>query len=244
MSKNVEVPTMAATFLPRRSSTRVSPASLRATMAPSTAVATPVTFRGTPSSNTLAARAKLMSMASTFLAVNWLMSPGGAPGTAWYSAVQPRFPSRSSLWMISVAAQPSCRWARRTLPLACARRIAGAPIQAAAAAPAPALRNARRPIFIADLLSPHRRHLGQVLQGFLDLVRRVFVVLELPAPVGLLAADVEVAVAAQVEDDGAPLPLALAAQGLVHGAAHRMGRLGGWQDPLGGGELHGDLESG
>jgi hypothetical protein len=36
-------------------------------MAPRTAVATPVTLRGTPSSKALAASAKLMSIASTFL---------------------------------------------------------------------------------------------------------------------------------------------------------------------------------
>ena len=33
----------------------------------------------------------------------------GAPGTIEYSACQPRLPSRSSLWIISVAAQPSWR---------------------------------------------------------------------------------------------------------------------------------------
>src|SRR4029434_9952698 len=55
MSKKVEVPTTAAIFLPFRSSTFVSPASFRATMAPSTAVATPVTLSGTPSSNAFAA---------------------------------------------------------------------------------------------------------------------------------------------------------------------------------------------
>src|SRR5439155_1164508 len=42
ISKNVDVPTTAAIFRPLRSSTRVRPASFRATMAPSTAVATPV----------------------------------------------------------------------------------------------------------------------------------------------------------------------------------------------------------
>ncbi len=109
MSKKVEVPTIAAIFRPLRSSTLASPASLRATIAPSTAVATPVTLSGTPSSNALAARAKLMSIASTFFEASWLRSGPGAPGTIEYSACQPRLPSRSSLWMISVAAQPSWR---------------------------------------------------------------------------------------------------------------------------------------
>jgi len=81
MSKKVDVPTTAATLRPRRSSTFVSPASLRATMAPSTAVATPVTLSGTPSSKALAASAKLMSMASTFLAASWFSRGPGAPAT-------------------------------------------------------------------------------------------------------------------------------------------------------------------
>ena len=100
---------MAATFRPLRSSTFPSPVSLRATMAPSTAVATPVTLSGRPSSNALAARAKLMSMASTFFEASWFSNGPGAPGTMEYSAAQPRLPRRSSLWMISVAAQPSWR---------------------------------------------------------------------------------------------------------------------------------------
>ena len=118
MSKKVDVPTTAATLRPLRSSTLVRPASLRATMAPSTAVATPVTFSGTPSSNALAASAKLMSIASTFLAASWFSSGPGAPGTIEYSAFQPCRLSRSSLSMISVAAHPSCRYASLTLPLA------------------------------------------------------------------------------------------------------------------------------
>ena len=109
MSKNVEVPTTAATLRPFRSSTLLTPAPGRATIAPSTAVATPVTFSGAPSSKALAASANDMSMASTFLAVSWLSSGTGEPGTIEYSACQPRLPSRSSLWMISVAAHPSCR---------------------------------------------------------------------------------------------------------------------------------------
>src|SRR5229473_3417684 len=60
MSKKVEVPTTAAILRPFRSSTLVSPASLRATMAPSTAVATPVTLSGTPSSKALAAEQVLL----------------------------------------------------------------------------------------------------------------------------------------------------------------------------------------
>jgi len=109
MSKKVEVPTIAAIVRPLRSSTRPRPASGRATMAPSTAVATPVTLSGTPSSKALAASAKDMSMASTFLEASWLSSGPGEPEMMEYSACQPRLPSRSSLWMISVAAQPSWR---------------------------------------------------------------------------------------------------------------------------------------
>ena len=109
ISKNVDVPTIAAILRPLRSSTLESPASLRATMAPSTAVATPVTLSGTPSSNALAASANDMSIASTFFEASWFRSGPGAPGTIEYSACQPRLPRRSSLWMISVAAQPSWR---------------------------------------------------------------------------------------------------------------------------------------
>ena len=66
-------------------------------MAPSTAVATPVTLSGAPSSNALAASANDMSIASTFLLVSWFSSGTGEPGTTEYSACQPRLPSRSSL---------------------------------------------------------------------------------------------------------------------------------------------------
>ena len=59
-------PTTAAIFRPLRSSTLVMPESFRATIAPSTAVATPVTFTGTWSSNSFAESANDMSMASTF----------------------------------------------------------------------------------------------------------------------------------------------------------------------------------
>ena len=109
MSKKVVVPTTAAIFRPLRSSTLRTPASLRATMAPSTAVATPVTLRGTLSSNILAERANDMSMASTFPAAKVLTRPPGEPGTTVYSACHPRLPRRSSLWTISHAAQPSWR---------------------------------------------------------------------------------------------------------------------------------------
>jgi len=66
-------------------------------------------LKGTPSSNALAASAKLMSIASTFFEASWFRSGPGAPAMIWYSAYQPRLPSRSSLWMISVPAQPSWR---------------------------------------------------------------------------------------------------------------------------------------
>ena len=109
MSRKVEVPTTAAIFRPLRSSTLARPASLRATIAPSTAVATPVTLKGAPSSKFFAARAKLMSIASTLPEPSCARSGPGAPATTEYSACQPRFPRRSSLWMISVPAQPSWR---------------------------------------------------------------------------------------------------------------------------------------
>ncbi len=112
-------------------------------MAPSTAVATPVTFTGAPSSNALAASANDMSIASTFLLVSWFSSGTGEPGTTEYSACQPCLASRSSLWMISGPAQPSWRYAKRTLPLAaCARTRAGVARRTPPATPV--LRNSRR----------------------------------------------------------------------------------------------------
>src|SRR5262245_41066710 len=146
MSKNVVVPTTAAIFRPLRSSTFVMPASLRATMAPSTAVATPVTLSGTLSSNILAASANDMSIASTFPAPKVEMRGAGGPPITVYSACHPRLPSRSSLWMISHAAQPSWRYAKRTLPFpwAAARRV-GTPAAMAAPAAMPVRRKSRRP---------------------------------------------------------------------------------------------------
>src|SRR6185436_3408428 len=195
MSKKVEVPTMAATFLPLRSSIFAMPAFGRATMAPSTAVATPVTLMGAPSSNCLAGSANDMSMACTLRLVSWFRSGTGAPGTTEYSGCQPRFPSRSSLWMISVAAQPSCRYARRTLPLAWARSTAGAPSTAPAATAV--FTNVRRESVMAARLLDLRH----AAQRFLDLGRGVLVVLQLAAQVRLVGAQVEVAVARQVEED-------------------------------------------
>src|SRR5262245_4053314 len=121
------------------------PASLRATMAPSTAVATPVTFIGTPSSNIFAESANDMSIASTWPAVNVLTRPVGDPGTTVYSACQPRLPRRSCLWMISHAAHPSWRYAKRTLPFPWAIVLrAGTPATSAAPATAPVRRKSRR----------------------------------------------------------------------------------------------------
>src|SRR3990170_709304 len=242
MSKNVEVPTIAAILRPLRSSTRAMPASLRATTAPRTAVATPVTLSGTPSSNALAASAKLMSIASTFFEASWFSSGAGEPGTIEYSACQPRLPSRSSLWMISVAAQPSCRYARRTLPLPCARRATGPLTAATVAAAAPPFRNSRRPtLIVALLLGPD---LGQVLEGLRDLLGRVLVVLELAREVGLVGREIQEAVPAQVEDDRLAFALLLGAEGLVDRAADRVGRLRRGQDALGARELDGRLEGG
>ena len=114
------------------------PESFRATIAPSTAVATPVTFTGTWSSNIFAESANDMSIASTLPAAKVLTRPAGEPGTTLYSACQPRLPRRSSLWMISHAAQPSWRYAKRTLPFPCARpgRAEKPPASAAPAASA------------------------------------------------------------------------------------------------------------
>src|SRR5262245_60158694 len=201
---------MAAIFRPLRSSTEERPASLRATIAPRTAVATPVTLSGTPSSNAFAASAKLMSMASTFLAASWFKSGPGAPGTTEYSALHPCFPRRSSLWMISVAAQPSWRYARRTLPLPWAETAAGA--AAAATLAAAPFKNSRRPTNTRSARDPR-----QVRERLVDLLGRVLVVLELAGEIRLVGGQIEEAVAGQVEHDRLPLAIGPASDSIVDG---------------------------
>src|SRR5262249_45125066 len=145
MSKKEVLPTIAAIFRPRRSSTFLMPASFRTMIAPRTAVATPVTFSGTLSSNIFAASTNDMSIESTFPAANVLTSGAGGPAITLYSACQPRLPSRSSLWMISHAAQPSWRYAKRTFPFPWATvRRDGKPAVSAAPAATPARRKSRR----------------------------------------------------------------------------------------------------
>src|SRR2546426_11516633 len=153
ISKNVDVPTTAAIFLPLRSSTLARPASLRAPMAPSTAVATPVTLGG---------RARPQKGAT------------------------------------------SHSHARLSL----------------------------------------RLHLRQVLERLLDLLGGVLVVLELAREKRLVGREVEMTVAAQVEDDRLPLALALAPERLVDGPAHGVGRLGCGQEALRPRELYGGVEGG
>src|SRR5881296_34952 len=64
-----------------------------------------------------------------------------------------------------------------------------------------------------------RLHLGQMRERLRDLLGGVLVVLELAGQIGLVGAQVEEAVAAQVEDDGLLLALLLALERLVDGAA-------------------------
>src|SRR5262245_2316798 len=144
MSRKVVVPTTAAIFRPLRSSTLLIPASFRATIAPSTAVATPVTLTGTWSSNIFAESAKDMSIASTLPAAKVLTRPVGEPGTTLYSACQPRLPRRSSLWMISHAAHPSWRYAKRTLPFPWAIVLRAGRPAASTARATPVQRKSRR----------------------------------------------------------------------------------------------------
>src|SRR5215211_6053706 len=65
---------------------------------------------------------------------------------------------------------------------------------------------------------------------------------EIPRQVILVGLEVEVAVAAEVEDDRLRAALLLAAQGLVDHGPDGVGRLGGGEDALGAGELHRRLE--
>src|SRR5438552_3952260 len=85
-------------------------------------------------------------------------------------------------------------------------------------------------------------HLGQMLEGLRDLLGGVLVVLEPAGQIGLVGAQVEEAVAAQVEDDGLLLALLLALERLVDGAADRVRRLRRRQDALGARELDRRLE--
>src|SRR5215207_1845378 len=65
---------------------------------------------------------------------------------------------------------------------------------------------------------------------------------QIPRQVVLVGLEVEVAVAAEVEDDRLGTALLLAAQGLVDHGPDGVGRLGGREDALGAGELHRRLE--
>src|ERR687897_2939677 len=65
---------------------------------------------------------------------------------------------------------------------------------------------------------------------------------EIPRQVVLVGLEVEVAVAAEVEDDRLGTALLLAAQRLVDHGPDGVGRLGGREDALGAGELHRRLE--
>src|SRR3989454_8408614 len=89
-----------------------------------------------------------------------------------------------------------------------------------------------------------RLHLRQVLERLLDLLGGVLVVLELAREKRLVGREVEMTVAAQVEDDRLPLALALAPERLVDGPAHGVGRLGCGQEALRPRELHGGVEGG
>src|SRR5437762_11626460 len=105
---------------------------------------------------------------------------------------------------------------------------------------APARRTSRRPTIIRP--SPLRRSdLRQVPERLVHLLRRVLVVLELAGEERLVAREVEMAVAAQVEDDRLPLAVSLAPERLLDAAAHRVSRLGPPQDPLRARELPGGM---
>jgi hypothetical protein len=90
-------------------------------------------------------------------------------------------------------------------------------------------------------VSSELRHAAQRL---LDLARRVFVVLELAAQVRLVGAEVEVAVAGEVEQDRLLLAFLLGALGLVDGHPDGVGRLRGRDDAFRARELQGGVERG
>src|SRR5436309_10567941 len=141
--------------------------------------------------------------------------------------------------MISVAAQPSCRYARRTLPLPCADSATGAPTAATAPAAAQRPRKSRRE-------SPMRARLDlrHAAQRFLDLRRGVLVVLKLAGQERLVGAEVEVAVPGEIEQDRALLAFLLGPLGLVDHDPDRVGRLRRRDDALAARELHRRLEGG
>src|SRR5882724_8464829 len=87
-----------------------------------------------------------------------------------------------------------------------------------------------------------RLDLRQLLERLLDLRRRVRVVLELAGEVSLVGAEVEVAVAREVEENRLALAVALAPQCLVDRDADGVRRLRGRDDALGARELHRRLE--
>ena len=85
--------------------------------------------------------------------------------------------------------------------------------------------------------------LGQAGERGLDLLERVLVVLEAAVEVALVGGQVEVAVAAQVEQDDPRLAGLLGRERLVDRDPDRVGRLGRRQDALGPRELDAGLEA-
>src|SRR3990170_980852 len=76
----------------------------------------------------------------------------------------------------------------------------------------------------------------------LHLLRGVGVVLQLAGEVLVVGGEVEVAVAAEVEEDDAPIARLAGGKRLVDGGADGVGGLGGGEDALRAGELERGLE--
>jgi len=100
-----------------------------------------------------------------------------------------------------------------------------------------------RPVIVRSGASDPGADGGQRREGFLDLLGGVLVILEAPSEVALVGRQVEMAVAAQVEQDDLRLARLTGGQRLVDRDADGMGRLGGRQDAFRPGECHASLEA-
>jgi hypothetical protein len=83
-----------------------------------------------------------------------------------------------------------------------------------------------------------------VIQRFLNLLFRVFVILQLAGQVGVISGHIKVAVTTKEEEKGFGFTRFTAPNGLINGSLNGMGGLGGWDDTLGAGKFDRCFEDG
>src|SRR5437867_2423243 len=85
-------------------------------------------------------------------------------------------------------------------------------------------------------------HLRQARESLRDLAGGIGRILQLASEVLVVRGKVEVAVAAEVEEDDPPLTRLLGRQRLIDGCPNGVSALRRWDNPLGPGELKGRVE--